>query len=423
MNNFFTRSLRTRLVTILILTALIPVAITGILSYVLSRQALQKTEMNSLITINEYKKDIVISYLEGKFSMLRVLASRDIAMTACQKLQAYDESGEGTPTGTMDVNSDEYKKIYNEIDPNIRKFRDEYELRDVFLISSDSGHVLYTVAKEADLGENLSVGKLKDSGLARLWKKVLEEKKEVMVDYSYYEPSGIHAIFLGGPLFDENNNVIAVVAIQINTNDFLSKIIIQRAALGESGETVIVGEDYLMRSDSRFSETSDILIQKVDSIAIKNALEGKSGVVMDKDYRGVDSLISYANLDLKNMFGADFNWAIITKIDQAEAFSSVKILGLNIIWISIGIFLLVALVGWFLARGISNPIRKISTIMVKIGEGDLTVKTPPDKRVDEIGKLNQTLHIMVENLKTQIKEILEGVNTLFSFSPNLVKEN
>ena len=35
--------------------------------------------------------------------------------------------------------------------------------------------------------------------------------------------------------------------------------------MGESGETYLVGTDYLMRSDSRFSEESTILKTKVDT--------------------------------------------------------------------------------------------------------------------------------------------------------------
>ena len=40
------------------------------------------------------------------------------------------------------------------------------------------------------------------------------------------------------------------------------------AGMGETGETYVVGEDYLMRSASRFSETSTVLQQRGETEAV-----------------------------------------------------------------------------------------------------------------------------------------------------------
>ena len=56
--------------------------------------------------------------------------------------------------------------------------------------------------------------------------------------------------------------------------------------MGEAGETYIVGEDLLMRSDSRFSDTTTILRTGVDSETVRRALAGETGVYMAEDYSG-----------------------------------------------------------------------------------------------------------------------------------------
>ena len=69
------------------------------------------------------------------------------------------------------------------------------------------------------------------------------------------------------------------------------------AGMGETDESYIVGSDYLMRSDSRFSEESTILVSEVKTATVDAALDGQTGVRTIADYRGIDVLSAYGPLD------------------------------------------------------------------------------------------------------------------------------
>ena len=81
----------------------------------------------------------------------------------------------------------------------------------------------------------------------------------------------------------------------------------------ETAETYIVGEDLLMRNDSRFSDSTTILKTRADTEAVRRALAGETGVDMITDYRGVVSLAAYSPLEFEGL-----RWAIVAEIDEAE---------------------------------------------------------------------------------------------------------
>jgi methyl-accepting chemotaxis protein len=85
------------------------------------------------------------------------------------------------------------------------------------------------------------------------------------------------------------------------------------AGMGESGETYVVGEDLLMRSDSRFSEESTTLKTTVDTETVRLALRGETGLQETPDYRGIPVLSAYGPLRFEAA-----NWTVMAEIDTAE---------------------------------------------------------------------------------------------------------
>jgi methyl-accepting chemotaxis protein len=74
-----------------------------------------------------------------------------------------------------------------------------------------------------------------------------------------------------------------------------------------------VGEDLLMRSDSRFDEDTSILEVTVDTNTVAKALLGEYGVEFIKDYRGVEVLSAYSSTRV-----GENTWAVMAEIDKAE---------------------------------------------------------------------------------------------------------
>src|SRR3546814_10597294 len=99
----------------------------------------------------------------------------------------------------------------------------------------------------------------------------------------------------------------------------INQVMQSAAGMGESGETYLVGPDFLMRSDSRFSKESTILKSKVEGETVKAALAGNAGVREIVDYRGVPVLSVYRPIDFEGV-----RWAILGEIDLAEMLAPVN---------------------------------------------------------------------------------------------------
>ena len=471
MANFYSRSLMNKLVTLFLVISFFSIAAIGLLSYFSAGSAEEQTHSNMLAAINEIKRGQIISYFQERIGDLEMLARSSDVRKALERLIAYDEAGGTQPRGPFDVKSEECKKIHEGIDPYFSAYVKTYEYHDVFLIDWDHGHVMYTEEREDDLGTNLTTGKYKDSGLAELYNKVKAGRKTIMVDYEHYEPTAEHghaeqghaeyghAAFFGTPVFNEDGQPYAIIALQISTKN-INEIMQERTGMGETGESYLVGSDLLMRSDSRFSNTSSILHQKVDTVATRNALNQQSGTEIITDYRDEKVLSSYENLGLRKILGTDFQWVIISEIDAKEALADVKNLSQLLIAFAIAIGIIVALIAYYSARAISNPLKVLSEHSISLAEGDTDISIDADvKRQDEVGALEQSfsqmigsfnemasvaekisegdlnveikprsgkdvlgsaLATMVKNLQEQARELKNGVNVLATSSGQIV---
>ena len=187
---------------------------------------------------------------------------------------------------------------------------------DFFLIDLD-GNIIYSVEKEQDYATNLRKGAYRSSGLADVFKRVTANTRDPRVafsDFSRYAPSNDDpAIFAAKLIVDEQDEPLGVLALQLPT-DTIKDIMHFTAGMGESGETYLVGPDFLMRSDSRFSADSTILATTVDTATVRRALEGESGVAYTPDYRGIEVLSAYDYIDIDGI-----RWAVMAEIDATEA--------------------------------------------------------------------------------------------------------
>jgi hypothetical protein len=165
---------------------------------------------------------------------------------------------------------------------------------------------------------NLNHNAWRDTGLARVYRAIraggnLKPKPIALVDFAPYAPSqGELASFIAAPIIDTRGKLLAMIVFQVPINRITS-IMQFSQGMGESGETYLVGQDLLMRSNSRFSEMPTILRTPVDTATVKRALKGEAGVQFTIDYRGIPVLSAYAPLQL-----IDLQWAIMSEIDQAE---------------------------------------------------------------------------------------------------------
>lgn len=427
MINFVARSLLVKMIGLFLAVSLIPLALVGALSYLSAMSAPKKVEFEKLHEADDIRKAEILAYLNHTMTDIKFLASLDPLAQSARQMQSLASGKPKTVgDGPAEVGLEDYRKVFKDIDPIIRKFfeivgNESSGYDDIYTIDGQTGVILYTLQRQADLGTNLRNGPYRESGLARVSEKVSRTKKPATVDFATYGPAGLPLMFVAAPCgFDPDGNVSVILALGIKPRNIIN-IMKQTTGVGDTGETRLVGQDFLLRSDSRFESTSYFLRKKDDTKPVSLALKGETGSMTGPDLKGELSLIYYlpAGINKEEILGADFDWAILADIDEKEALAPTLDLVWRIIMIALVIAVIVAIVAFFAARGVSKPIRRMSEQASRISQGDLTIEVTVENRKDEIGQLTRSFHSMVENLRQQTREILDGVNILMSSSTEI----
>jgi class 3 adenylate cyclase len=327
-----------------------------------------------------------------------------------------------------------YSAFHEETHPILRRIAVGFGYQDLFLIDINSGVIVYSTTKEVDFGTSLINGPHATSNLGRLFRMIQRNPDRGaarLIDFEHYRPSyGMPAMFLAAPVFLDGRPV-GVVAARESTGD-LDRVITgnqqwERDGLGMTGETVVIGPDLTLRSASRFfiedpegyvmdqraigtSEQvisrilemgSPILEQEVRSEAAQQAVRGQSGTGVLTDYRGQEILGSWAPLQIK-----DLDWAIVGKVDLAEAYAPIHQLAKNTLIQTVIILMVITLVVMVLATSFVRPMNDLVSRVQRFGAGDHEVDFEGTS-ADEIGDLTQSFRELVESARTQTRLIEE----------------
>ncbi|WP_286267511.1 methyl-accepting chemotaxis protein [Thalassotalea atypica] len=288
-----------------------------------------------------------------------------------------------------------------------KSYIEKYGYYDLFLIEPN-GHIFYTVTKEADFNTNILTGKYSTSNLGRLITDIKQSKQYGFVDFAPYEPSnGDPASFIAQPLLNSDGQTMMYVALQLPLEG-IQKIMGIREGMGKTGESYLVGNDLRMRSNSfldpkghnvKASFAGSITENGVDTEAAKRALNGEKGTDIIIDYNGNPVLSSFDHIE----FG-HFNWAILSEIDEPEAFASIRTNTLFMVILMMTIIAVVVLIGLFVAKRITTPIIDISVVAQKVARGDLTMEVEQSSN-DEVGQLQGAISKMIANLSRMVSNI------------------
>ena len=288
---------------------------------VLRREAFEK-----LKSVERVKKTQIENFFVRAREDVAVLAAGEDTHMLYKLLRQYQFDEEIEANDSFLIDTYEYEEIWTERGRTLLDYMTVFGYADALLISADLGHVMYTAARNSDLGTNLKSGPYKDESLTLLWQKVIATKQVQIQDFHPYGPAGgVPFAFIGAPIQDLSGDLLAVAVLQISLSA-VNQIMQGREGLGRTGETYLVGSDRLMRSDSLLdpefhsvkSSFESPRQGRVDTLASRNALAGHTGQEVITGYLGKPVLSSYSPLKIEGL-----NWAIIAEIDVAEAFSPV----------------------------------------------------------------------------------------------------
>ncbi len=302
-----------------------------------------------------------------------------------------------------------YTEMHEKYHPTMREYLRKFGYYDIFLVEPENGYIVYSVFKELDFATSLFNGPYRDTNFADVVRSAIDsvDRKPTIVDFASYTPSyDAPASFVANPIYADNK-LIGVLVFQMPV-DRINSIMIQSVGLGESGETILVGEDGTARSQSRFEMENTILTKKIESQGIELALNGENGSISE-DINGQSYLTSYAQAEIEGI-----NWAIIARVNSNEAFASIADLQKSSVILAAIASLLVAVCAWFLGSGFhrrlgADPV-DIQRIAETIGSGELSCSDTTDKNVGAYAAL-VNMRVRLHEIIAESKDIAQVVRT------------
>ena len=387
-----------------------------------------------LVSVLEAKRFALSGYLDSIAADIRFTATnpavRD-AMTAfayawnelsgdkMSELQRHYIEENPHETGMkdeLDAASDgsTYSAVHAQYHPWFRQFLRARGYYDIFLFNLQ-GDLIYTVFKELDYATNLNDGEYRDTDLGNAFRAAASNATPGALsffDFKPYAPShGAPASFLSTPIHDAAGRLIGVLVFQMpidGINSVMNGSLDEGSSanaggtdagagvlpgLGATGEAYILGEDKLMRSDSRFSgEASTILEQAVETEVVEQVFAGRSGVMETNGYRGEQMLTSFAPLDFLGT-----RWAVVAETELAELRAPIVTMQLTMLSIAGVLLLVVMAAGMFLSSKITRAISKLTDVMRQLASGDTSAEVIGAENKDEIGEMACAIQVFKEN--------------------------
>jgi two-component system NarL family sensor kinase len=223
------------------------------------------------------------------------------------------------------------------------------------------------------------------------------DRSEIVLPKNNYLHAGIYDLT---HLHPTKNTSISLIRIRNNHRELkvipyqkINKILLERTGMGSSGESYVVGNDYRLRSQSRFSPQTTPYKIKAKTEGVLDGLNQKEGDGIFFDYRKIDVYSAYSSLKIDHL-----HWVILSEIDVNEVTIPLKEMRLKLLFLTLLIITLSSILSLFLTKIITNPIKKIQESLQIMAKGNYNKKLILKKSPNEIMEMFHAL----ENLRIAI---------------------
>lgn len=290
---------------------------------------------------------------------------------------------------------------------------EENSTYDGFYIGTESG-IMYVYSAEQNYSPDYVAKE-------RNWyKRALEDPGKVVWTDTYVDPFGDTYVTAVRTFAGPDGSIKGVVAVDIFFNIMAEEILAD--GLGDTGTSFLLGENY-------------------DFIAYEVPEGGTFEASFDKHFSDPDKVRQslrynngnafFATLDGNELYIAsstvpETGWTLCTAIKRSEVVAPIdkvsaqtkkmvdthsdrlrsylSALIMNLIMSFVIIALAVSVVGYFLARTITNPLKNLSEQVANIGAGDFDTKIVPGSS-DETGELASKFNEMQDSLKSYVENL------------------
>ncbi|WP_207424359.1 sensor histidine kinase [Desertivirga brevis] len=259
------------------------------------------------------------------------------------------------------------------------------------------------------------------------WKSFAESRLySEMIDSSVFElPDSIKVIDGIHDLTPYHKDKKATIGFILNTSkgrkieviDYsdIQNILLERTGMGESGETYLVGEDFRMRSESRFFPDKKPYDIYVKTQGVISALKGVNGRGILSDYRGIPVYSVYSRIQISNL-----KLVILSEIDVSEVTKPLHELKMRLTTLTFVIFLVAVTLSLLLTRIIIDPIKNMRNSLRIMAKGDYDQTIEYKRSSNEIKEMFDALSNLKASLQGAVKfsEAIGNMDLNTDYKPN-----
>jgi class 3 adenylate cyclase len=295
---------------------------------------------------------------------------------------------------------------------------------DLLLVDTE-GNIVYSTNKRLDFATNAQTGPYRDTGMgeavtSRIAAAAVGEA--VFVDFELYLPAqGKPSLFVAAAVRDQARTVgTLLVEIPIEGLNALTigEANWEETGFGETAEVYVVGRDNLMRTDSRLwiedpdqyltvlqEEEFDprignlieifdstVLLQPVNTAAVREALDGERFLGRTSNYLGVSSLSASGPVG-----AGQVDWVVVAELSSEEANAPLRDYVTQILIAGLVMIPIVILLAWFFSGRMTKPVRPVVEAAAAVAEGDLEARVP-DLGRNEFGDVARRLNLLTATL-------------------------
>lgn len=183
----------------------------------------------------------------------------------------------------------------------------------------------------------------------------------------------------------------------------------------KSSYAYVVGPDGIMLYHPTESKIGQPVENKVVSGVVKDIQSGRKNItpqVVEYDFKGVIKYAAY-------YVNGNNDFILVISADEDEVMLPIT----NIMQVSVGIAVLTVLIcsviGYLLAGSMVNPVIKITDVINKLADMDLTendIQIQLNKRKDETGEMSRAINILHDKLADVISVLKDHSENLFTLS-------
>jgi len=243
--------------------------LTAWIGYHKASESLRVAAADMLVQASLSNSRFIKNWFDYRFlDILQQAEDRHTKILFDQLLAGWQQEGGVLPDY---VKSYPWAQLVNQYDEDLVTMMKNYDYIDDIILIDIKGNVLYSIARESDLGSNLFSGELRNTMFSLTVKTSLNTGQTLVSDLEHYGPNNKLAGFIITPVLNESGHKMGLIAIQLVMNHIFS-IIDENTQQGNSVQHYIVGSDGLLRTELR-QGTGDVLKKSIDTEIILSSME------------------------------------------------------------------------------------------------------------------------------------------------------